>query len=239
MPTVSVRNLSIVYEGFTLQPLSFDLYPGERVALVGPNGAGKSTLLRSLAGLNSSFGGEILFGGADLVRALPGARARIGLLPETLRGFGWMTVGEHLAFLSSFYPTWDATYSQSLLGRLGLPASAKVGTLSKGMQVKLAFIAAESFRPPVLLLDEPTSGLDPVVRREFIDVVRATLAAGPERLVLFSTHILEDVEWMADRVLVIDGGRLKADTTVGELSALHPGRPLVRSLYAMLERMDE
>ena len=237
-PVVTVRNLSVAYDGFTLHPLSFDLYPGDRLALVGPNGAGKSTLLGVLGGLNSAYAGQVLLDGVDLAEALPGIRARIGLLPESPLGFGWMTVAQHLQFLSAFYPTWSAPYCRALLERLALPTDAKVGTLSKGMRVKLAFIAAESFRPPLLLLDEPTSGLDPVVRREFIDVVRSTLAADPARIVVFSTHILEDVEWMADRVLVIDDGRMKANTTISEVSSKHPGESLVRALYAMLERTN-
>jgi ABC-2 type transport system ATP-binding protein len=238
-PRVVVRSLSVRYAGFRLEPLSFELAPGERLALVGPNGAGKSTLLRSLAGLVPDYDGEIFVCDEELARSVPGARARIGLLPEGLRGYGWMSVAEHLAFVSTFYPTWDRDYCRELLARLALPADAKVGTLSKGMQVKLAFISAESFRPPLLLLDEPTSGLDPVVRREFVNTVRATLDEDPSRIVVFSTHLLEDVQWMAERVMVIDHGRVKADMSLDELAARSPGASVVQALYALLEHADE
>src|SRR6185312_4460381 len=105
---------------------------GERVALVGPNGSGKSTTLRALAGRLAEYDGFILIGGRDIRSLLPLGRREIGLLPETLGGYGWMTVREHLAFLREFYPTWDTGYAAHLADRLGVPLDRPLGRLSKG-----------------------------------------------------------------------------------------------------------
>jgi ABC-2 type transport system ATP-binding protein len=145
-----------------------------------------------------------------------------------------MTVGEHLAFLAQFYPTWDAAYTGDLARRLGLPLGDKVGTLSKGTKVKLAFVAAEAFRPPVLLLDEPTSGLDPVVRREVIDAILERFPDAGSRLVVFSTHILEDVEGLAERVVVLADGAVRRDATIAELRREQPDETLSNILYGIL-----
>jgi ABC-2 type transport system ATP-binding protein len=145
-----------------------------------------------------------------------------------------MTVKEHLDFLAAFYPSWDAGYAGRLLDRLALAPDAKVGALSKGMRVKLGFVAAEAYRPPVLLLDEPTSGLDPVVRREMIGAIRQAVTERPGRLVLFSTHILEDVDWIAQRVLVISGGQLLCDARTDDLKRRQANRPLSDVLYQIL-----
>lgn len=167
--------------------------------------------------------GEVLLDGVGHRARLPEVRERIGFLPEVLLGCGWMTVRQHLDFLSAFYPTWDAEYAESLLVRLALPPGTKLAALSQGMRVKLSFVAAEAYRPPLLILDEPTSGLDPVVRREMIGAVRESVASRRDRLVIFSTHILEDVDWIAERVLVLSGGRLRCDASAAELKTT-PGQ---------------
>lgn len=233
-PVLSLRDFSVRFPGFTLHPLSLTIRGGERVALVGPNGAGKTTTMKALAGRLPDYQGAVQFGGAEMRSLLPDVRAKIGFLPETLSAYGWMSVAEHLAFLSAFYPSWDGVYATELAARLDLPLDHKVGTLSKGTKVKLSFVAAEAFRPPVLLLDEPTSGLDPVVRRELIDGIVERFPPDSDRLVVFSTHILEDVEWLADRVIVLAGGVLRADATVAELRQGRKAEPLSQVLYSLL-----
>jgi ABC-type multidrug transport system ATPase subunit len=215
--TVEAAGFRVDYPGFTLGPLDFSVGRGERVALVGHNGAGKSTAMRALAGRPTRYGGSLLFDGREIRDSVPDVRARIGLLPERLAAFEWMTVGEHLAFLASVHPMWDADYAEALLARLELPRATRVGTLSRGMMLKLAFISAESFRPALLLLDEPTAGLDPGMREELLQLV---LEAAPEesgRAVVFSTHMLEDVHLLADRVLVLRQGDLVADRSLHSL----------------------
>ncbi len=233
---IDLIDLVVAYPGFTLGPLTLQLSGGERIALVGPNGAGKSTVLRALCGLlpPRTFTGEVRLEDTPLARLLPEGRQQIGVLPENLAAFGWMTVAEHLEFLSRFYERWDPAYAAELLERLELPARAKVGTLSKGMRVKLAFISAEAYRPPVLLLDEPTSGIDPVMRGELLAAVRECTAPETRRLLVFSTHILEDIEEIADRILVLTGGKLVADAPTRELQAQNRGVPLPKILYNLL-----
>lgn len=214
---IRLEALTVRYPDFRLGPLDLTLRAGERVALIGANGSGKSTTLRVLGGRERSYGGRVLWRGLDLRSLLPDVRARIGLLPERFRGFGWMTVAEHLRFLSEFHPTWDRAYEDELVERLRLPRGARVGTLSRGTRVKLSFVAAESFRPPVLLLDEPTAGLDPLVRGELLELLASRVPAGGRRLLVYSSHILEDVTRICDRVLVLVDGALGDDLPRGAL----------------------
>jgi len=229
-----MADFGVEYPGFILGPLNLSLDAGERVALVGPNGAGKSTTLKGIIGLLPKYRGSIRFQGTEVADDGVGVRASIGVLPERVLGFGWMSIQEHLAFLSQFYPTWDADYAAELMGSVGLPAATKLANLSKGMGVKLSFIAAEAFRPPLLLLDEPTSGLDPVMRNQVLDFINLCAPRGGDRTVVFSSHILEDIEAVADRVLILREGRLIADATVADLRAQHPAQQLSRTVFEML-----
>ena len=231
---VRLRNFSVRYPNFRLEPLDLEFRAGERIAVVGANGAGKSTTLRAIAGRSRHYEGTVEIGGRDVRAHLPEIREEIGFLPERLLGFGWMSVAEHLAFLSNFFPTWDDHYAKELLGRLELPPGSKVGTLSKGMTVKLSLVAAEVPRPPVLILDEPTSGIDPLMRGELLAVIDEAVPQGHDRLVLFSSHILEDVEQIADRVVLLRQGKLVGDTTVAALRGRDPEAPLSRLLYSAL-----
>lgn len=233
-PVLELDQLSVTYPRFRLGPLGLTLAAGERVALVGPNGAGKSTALQAMAGRLPEYGGRVAWWGGELRSLLPGVRGHIGYLPEELPGFGWMTVHEHLRFLSEFYPGWDRAYEAELTERLGLSPERTLGTLSKGTKVKLSFVAAEAYRPPVLVLDEPTSGLDPVVRGELLDLLDRCAPSGGRRLLVFSSHILEDVARVCDRILLMKDGRIVEDTTKEELRAGMPGASLSRILGAKL-----
>ena len=235
-PRIALRQFAVRYPAFALQPMSLEFRPGERVAFVGPNGSGKTTTLRAIAGRLSSYDGSILFDGADLRTLLPLGRQKIGLLPETLAGYGWMKVRDHLAFLREFYPDWDAGYAAHLMQRLLVPPDAVMSTLSKGTRVKVSFIAAEAYRPPLLLLDEPTSGLDPQARVELLDSILAAADGNRERVVLFSTHLLEDIDRVADRVILLSNGALQLDASVAELRDAHHGSSLAKILYAALSR---
>lgn len=228
--------LTVRYPGFELAPLSLRVERGERVALVGENGAGKSTVMRSIAGLHRADGGRVEVEGRDLAAWGAAVRTRVGLLPERLLGFGWMTVAEHLAFLADVHPAWDAAYATELRERLAVPAGTRLANLSKGMAVKLSLVAAEAYRPPILLLDEPTSGVDPVMRRDVLDLIREVAPPDAGRVVVFSTHILEDVEAVAERVLLLRAGGLVADTTAMALRAEADERPLSEAIYARLTR---
>ncbi|MFI5233796.1 MAG: AAA family ATPase, partial [Gemmatimonadales bacterium] len=135
-----------------------------------------------------------------------------------------------------FYPSWDAEYAAHLADRLGVPLDQALGRLSKGTRVKASFVAAEAYRPPLLLLDEPTSGLDPAVRGELLGAILSSVDAQSDRVVVFSTHLLEDVEFVANRVLLLTNGILQLDATVSDLRDAHSGASLARILYAALSR---
>lgn len=235
MPAVVLDGFGIRYPAFTLEPLHLAFESGERVAVVGANGAGKSTTLKAVAGQMRSYDGRIEIDGREVRRMIPGMRASVGFLPENLLALGWMTVAAHLRFLSGFFPTWDETYAAELLARLELPAGARVGTLSKGMKVKLSLVAAEAHRPPLLILDEPTSAIDPLMRGELLKAIDECAPAGGDRIVLFSSHLLEDVERIADRVVFLKAGRLVADRTVAEIRSQDPSRPLHALIYEILQ----
>ncbi|HSG09747.1 MAG TPA: ABC transporter ATP-binding protein [Longimicrobiales bacterium] len=230
-----MRDFTVEYPGFTLGPVTLALSGGERIALVGPNGAGKSTLLKGLAGLIPGARGRVELDGVQVVEGGAQARRGIGILHEKVMGFGWMTVAQHLSFLAPFYPTWDARYAAELLRRLDLPPDTKLADLSKGMGVKLSLVAAEAHRPGLLLLDEPTSGLDPLMRSDVLDLIASWAPRHCDRAVVFSSHILEDLETIADRVVMVRGGRILLDAPVAQLQDPQSGRSLAR---ALLERLS-
>ena len=232
-PDIELCFFSVKYPLFELEPLSIELTAGERVALVGPNGAGKTTILRALSGLLPEYEGEVRFGGVDTRTLLPGLRNHVRVMPERLLGFGGMTVRQHFDMLARFYDNWDRAYEARLTDRLEISDGANMGTLSSGTKAKVAFVSAEACRPRVLLLDEPTAGLDPVMRRRLMDVVVESLDEDPGRVLLFSTHILEDVEWLAERVLVLVDGTMIADRSVRHMRADHAS--LADALYDLLD----
>lgn len=226
------------YPGFRLGPLTLDIVAGERVALIGANGAGKSTTLRGLAGLLREYRGRVTVGGCDVSRSGSEVRARLGFVPERLLGFGWMTVAEHLEALADFYPTWDPAYADALRIRLDLPAKTRLANLSRGMQLKLSLVGAEAHRPPMLLLDEPTSGIDPVMRKEILGMILDFTDETRGRTVLFSSHLLEDIEAVAERVVMLGNGQIVGDAHVSALLGEERGRSLSEILLDRLSHAD-
>jgi len=232
--SIVLSDFRVDFPNFSMGPIALEVRAGERLALIGANGAGKSTTLNAIAGRLTDYEGRVDVGGEDVAAQAYRVRESVGLLPERLLGFGWMTVAEHLNFLSNFFPRWDKEYAAELRERLALPPKSKVGTLSKGMQIKLSLIGAEAFRPPILLLDEPTSGIDPVMRGELLEVISDCAPRGGERIVIFSSHILEDVERIADRVVLLRDGRVICDMSTEALQATEPSTPISRILYSRL-----
>lgn len=207
-PILEVSSLTVRYPRFTLGPVSFTLRGGEAVALLGANAAGKTTLLRSVTGRLRERSGTVLVSGRDPLRAPPEWRARIGFAAEKPQVDAALRVREWFAFLADCFPTWDVSYQQELTRRLKLDDGERIGALSRGTAVKAAYIGAESYRPDLLVLDEPTNGLDPVVRMEILGMLRDCFAAAPTRALLFSSHLLEDVEALCDRALLLREGQL-------------------------------
>ena len=196
-----------------LQEISLKIPHGQTFALLGRNGAGKTTLIRTLLGLLKPNAGLVAVLGLNPALHSLEIRGRIGYLAEDQAMYGWMTADEITAFLAPFYPTWDAQLARDLLERFGVPRRMRIKHLSKGQNVRLGLALALAHRPELVILDDPTMGLDPITRKQFNrDVVDHLQAEG--RTVFYSSHLLYEVEAVADAVAILDQGRLvRVDTT--------------------------
>ena len=189
---------------------------GSACALLGPNGAGKSTTIKMLMNLLQPTGGEARVMGADSRRLGPAELANIGYVAESQTLPLWMTVRQYLDYCRVFYPRWDAALTTKLLGMFELPENRKLRDLSRGMVMKTALLSSLAYRPPLLVLDEPFAGLDPLVRDEFVRGMLEISELG-DWTVLVSSHDIEEVERLCDRVAVLQGGRLQFSQTSDEL----------------------
>ena len=191
---------------------------GTKYGLIGPNGAGKTTTIRMIMGLTLPTEGSVRVLGLDPRKSRNACRIRIGYVPEEHLIYRWMRVGEVTGFCRRLYPTWNDAVADRWLDAFGLSRSQKVKTLSKGMLAKLSLLLALAPEPELLLLDEPTSGLDPLIRDEFLDGIVGTLCE-QNQTVLFSSHILSDVRRLADRIGIMNKGRIVADCPADDLVA--------------------
>jgi ABC-2 type transport system ATP-binding protein len=205
---IAVQRLRAGYGKQTvLEDVSLEIPQGQTFALLGRNGAGKTTLIRTLLGLLPPTDGSVEVLGLNPVKQPLEIRGRVGYLAEDQAMYGWMTADEIGAFLAPFYPTWDARLAQDLFGRFGVPRRVRIKHLSKGQNVRLGLVLALAHRPELVILDDPTMGLDPITRKQFNrDVVEHLQAEG--RTVFYSSHLLYEVEAVADAVAILDQGRL-------------------------------
>jgi ABC-2 type transport system ATP-binding protein len=208
---IEMRNVGKAFRFFTLQDLSFDLEPGQVMGLVGPNGAGKSTTIRLAMGLIGADVGEIRVLGCPMPEAQAFAKRDIGYVSADMRLMPNASLGWHMEFVASIYPSWDAHYAATLIKRFNLRPEQGARSLSHGEHIKAALLLALARRPRLLILDEPTTGLDPVARQEmlteFMDVLR-----DESRSILYSSHNTVDVERISDRITFLDRGRLVASS---------------------------
>lgn len=205
---VELRGVIKRYRAFQLGPVDLEVPPGSVTALIGPNGAGKTTLLRIIMGLAAPDHGMVRVFGRTPGPDDAATKASIGFVPEEPFLYEDLTPEWHGRFAAAHFPTWDSDRYRKLLERLAVPPDRKVKELSKGNRVKAELALALAHDPRLLVLDEPTSGLDPLVRREVLDEV-ANLAADEHSAVIFSTHITEDVERIADRVVFLVNGKVR------------------------------
>jgi len=203
-----------------LDNVSLAIPRGVVFGLVGANGAGKTTLIRHLLGLLQAQTGSVRVFGLDPVQEPVRVLARVGYLSEEGDLPGWMRVDELLRYMRAFYPTWDEVYAQDLRRQFELDPAAKVKTLSKGQRARAGLLVALAYRPELLLLDEPSSGLDPIVRRDILGAIVRTIA-DEGRTVLFSSHLLDEVERISDRVAMLKGGRILFTGELDEIKQTH------------------
>jgi ABC-2 type transport system ATP-binding protein len=190
-----------------LNQVSLKVRPGRVFGLVGANGAGKTTLIKHLLGRLKPESGSVRVFGFDPVADPVAALGRIGYLSENRDLPAWMRVDELLRYTEAFYPKWDMAYAEELRRQFGLEARAKIKTLSRGENAKAGLLIALAYRPELLLLDEPSSGLDPVVRRDILEAIIRTVA-DEGRTVFFSSHLLEEVERVADDLAIMFNGQV-------------------------------
>jgi len=207
-----------------VEDLDLTVHAGEIYGFLGVNGAGKTTTIRMLMGIIKPDAGRIELLGEQTRRTTIRQKRSIGYVSQEQTFYPWMTCRALGRFVGGLYPTWDAVEFERLLRVLELPPDRRASQLSGGMRVKLALALALSPRPALLILDEPTSGLDPVARREFLEIIQRQ-AREHHRTTFFSSHLIDEVERVADRVGIIHRGRMRYE---GDLETLQASVRMVR-----------
>ncbi len=206
-PAFRLTKVRKSFKHFILRDVDLELPRGSIMGFVGPNGAGKSTTMRILLGLLHVDAGHVELLGRSMPKQQVEAKSRVGYVSEDMRLYGSATVGWHMGFVRSLYPSWDEAYAAELLRRFDLVAEQKVKQLSHGQRVKAALLLALARRPALLVLDEPTTGLDPVVRQEVLgELLEALELEGSS--VFFSSHNTPDVEQISDLITFIHRGEI-------------------------------
>jgi ABC-2 type transport system ATP-binding protein len=205
------------YDGTrAIDHISFAMPERGIVGLVGRNGAGKTTLLNIAAGLVIPNSGEALTLGEPAPKLSEKALAKLGVVPHKPQFMEALSAEEYLRIIANFYPTWDWDRVRHLYDALELEPAKRIATYSEGQRQKLAIVAAVGHHPSLLLMDEPMSNLDPIARSETIRMLWQVIEED-EALVVFSSHILTDVEKVTDWVTCLDGGLLRAHMSLDDL----------------------
>jgi ABC-2 type transport system ATP-binding protein len=239
-------DLQAVYKSFgraeVLRGVTFRVERGKTFAFLGRNAAGKTTTIRMLLGLLKRDDGAIRVLGLDPSRDPLELRRRVGYLAEDQTMWGWMRVEEILRFIAPFYPTWDHDLALKYVRDFELPPRTKIKHLSKGQNVRLGLVLALAHRPELVILDDPALGLDPIMRKQFNrDLI--THLQGEGRTVFYSSHLLYEVEPVADEVAILDAGRIvrQADTEIlrRDVKQLIVSRDALAAIRGTLTILDE
>ncbi len=202
-----LHRVSKTYPHFTLHDVDLVLPTGSVTGFIGANGAGKSTTIRILMGLVHQDHGSVTVMGQPMPGGQAVAKREIGFVSEDMRLYKAATLGWHIEFIRSIFPSWDQAYADHLMTRFDLKRDHPIKGLSHGQRVKAALLLALARRPKLLVLDEPTTGLDPVARHEVLAALMEVLA-DESRTVLFSSQNTLDVEQISDHISFIDAGRI-------------------------------
>ena len=224
-----------------VEDLSFTLKPGEIVGYLGPNGAGKSTTVKMICGLLAPTSGSILYRGESIRRDLPAFRAKVGYVPEQGELYPYLSGYEYLEMvgqLRGFPPSGLARRIERVLDLLGLRLDMHhpIGSYSKGMRQKVLITAALLHDPELLILDEPMDGLDVTTNLVLKDILVQLAAQG--KTILYSSHILEVVEHLSTRVLILNRGRLVADEATANLHRLKGDHALEGLFRELVQTVD-
>ena len=203
-----------------LDEVDLSVAKGSVVGLVGENGAGKTTLLKHILGLFKPRNGTVRVFGKDPVEDPESVLGEIGYLSEIRDLPDWMKIGELMSYTKAFFPSWDDSFAEELRNMFELSLDQKVKTLSRGQRARAGLIAAIAHRPQLLVLDEPSSGLDPVVRRDILSAIIRTVA-DEGRTVLFSSHLLDEVQRVSDHVAMLHRGKMLLTSPLDDVLTSH------------------
>jgi ABC-2 type transport system ATP-binding protein len=228
-PAIEIRGLRKTFSGTVKAVDGLDMVVPRGVVygLIGRNGAGKTTMLRMLMGLLRPDAGFGYVLGTDVRTADPLQRARVMYVSQGQQLYSWMTLEELGYYIGRFYPRWETGHLVRLSQRFEVPQDRPIGVMSGGEQRKAAIVLALASRAEVMLLDEPAGGLDPIARRQLVDEI-VDLAATGDTTILFSTHIITDLERVAEYVGIMDRGRM---VNQGRLEDLHTSTRRVQVIF--------
>ncbi|MDX9853454.1 MAG: gliding motility-associated ABC transporter ATP-binding subunit GldA [Tenuifilaceae bacterium] len=220
--SITVSNITKIYgEQKALNGVSFSINTGQVVGFLGPNGAGKSTMMKIISGFIPPTTGEVLVSGTSIFSSDYDFRRNVGYLPENNPLYTDMYVKEYLLFVARIYGLGSKSNQRvkeliDLTG-IGYEQNKRIGSLSKGYKQRVGMAQALMHDPEVLILDEPTSGLDP---NQIVEIRRLITEVGREKTVMLSTHIMQEVEAICQRIIIINRGNLIADGSNSEILAL-------------------
>lgn len=206
--TVEASNLSKAFgQKQVLRDMSFAIAPGDVIGVLGKNGAGKTTLLEIILGFTPASSGAVRVFGHESY-GLPGdVKARVGFVPQQDELLDQLTVADQLRVVASFYSRWDSALIERLCSEWGVNVNARIKGMSVGERQKLSILLAFGHKPELLILDEPVASLDPIARRQFLEQL-LTLSTDEQRAIVFSSHIVSDIERLANRIWIVKDGRL-------------------------------
>jgi ABC-2 type transport system ATP-binding protein len=190
-----------------LDGISFEIRPGDVIGVLGKNGAGKTTLLELVLGFTPASAGRVEVFGHESYRMPGSIKARVGFVPQQDELINQLTVADQLRVIRSFYGSWDDALIARLLEKWGIDPGERIKGMSVGQRQKLSILLALGHEPDLLILDEPVASLDPIARRQFLEQI-IDVAADGRRSVVFSSHIVSDVERLANKIWIVKDGRL-------------------------------
>lgn len=214
---IEIKNLCRSFgDTKALDNIDLTVPEGVVLGLVGKNGAGKTTIIRHIMGLLEPQTGTTTVFGLSPIENPRDVLSRIGYMGETDELPSWMYVKELINYRKAFFPKWDNTYSKEIIEAFEIELTKKIKDLSKGQRARVALMLALSHKPDLLVLDEPSDGLDPVLRRDILQaIIRNVVNEG--RTVLFSSHLLDEVERISDSIAMIDKGEIIYESGIEEL----------------------
>lgn len=218
-PLITIKNMIKGYDaGNVILGLNWEINQGDIVALLGKNGSGKTTLLECIMNIRQYESGKLKLWGYDWENLPQHKREKIAFVAQEIIGFEWMKVEDFINYLGGFFPDYDKSYALKLVSDWGLTASQKVGDLSKGQKQILHVIQALSIKPELLILDEPVAHLDPSMRRKFIAEL-IDLAYENKMTVIFSSHIISDIERIASKVALLKNKKIALEYDIEKLKS--------------------